>query len=466
MLRHVGDRNRESIVSELRQQAAKHGWTPWQLARRVYENARTPTLLMAWRLAAGLSQAELAESIRRLAADAGSPCGPSTPSCQQISRWENGHDKPGAFYQGLLAAWYRTDPARLGLIGTLRVVDAEDHLLAPAAQQEGNVNQHSLMAAAPVLFELDQIRRRMDADLRRVLPAADTDLWTQITSQYVAAYGRVPPAVLLERLTPDLSDLADLVSQYPQQRELTKLAARLTGLTGALHTDLRDDKAARDWLHTADRLAAMSGDLTTEYWVAMAQAMTATYPPNRDQVLHIADRAADKLGPHQCAGAAQLTGLVARAHAEAGDGAMARAALSAAQQIAACLTAQQADEVFFGFPHRAMLMYTSSVLTAIGDPAAWDAQTEALSGYPVSDPVDRPLILLDRASHLARSADPEQAADVAIHAITELEPVWRVPLLISKARAVGKTIAAMSAQTHRRFSQALREALTASPESL
>lgn len=30
---------------------------------------------------------------------------------------------------------------------------------------------------------------------------------------------------------------------------------------------------ARDWLFTAGRYAAMSGDLATEYWIAMAQAM-------------------------------------------------------------------------------------------------------------------------------------------------------------------------------------------------
>jgi len=418
---------------------------------------------MAWRLAAGLTQAELAESIRGLAADAGSPCGPSAPSCQQISRWENGHDKPGAFYQGLLAAWYRTDPSRLGLIGSLRIVEAEDHVPAFGPQQEDDVNRRGFMAvaAAPVLFQLDQIRRRMNADLRRVLPAADTDLWAHITSQHVAAYGRVPPAVLLGRLAPDLSDLADLVGQYPQQRELTRMAARLTGLTGALHTDLRDDRAARDWMHTAGRLASMSGDLTTEYWVAMAQAMTATYPPDPDRVLRIADRAAGKFGPHQCAGAAQLTGLVARAHAETGDPAMAHGALGAARRIAASLTTPQVDETFFGFPHRAMLMYTSGVLTANGDPAAWEAQTEALCAYPTDDPVDRPLILLDRARYLARSAEPEQAADVAIRAITELAPAWRVPLLISKARTVAKTIAVTSAQASRAYSHTLRDALCA-----
>jgi|GEM_PF-7085797 len=420
---------------------------------------------MAWRLAAGLTQAELAESVRQLAKDAGAPCGPSTPSCQQISRWENGHDKPGAFYQELLASWYRTDPARLGLIGTLPNIAAEDHRPAPAGQQEEReVDRRRFLtvAAAPVLFQLDQIRRRMDTDLRHVLPAADTEMWAQIASQHVAAYGKVPPAVLLERLTPDLSDLADLVSHYPQQRELAKVAARLTGLTGALHTDLRDDRAARDWLHTAGRLAGLSGDPSTEYWVAMAQAMTATYPANPDRVLHIASRTAGKLGPHRCAGAAQLTGLVARAHAEAGEPAKARDALSTATRIAAGLTTAQADEVFFGFPHRAMLMYTSGVLTAIGDQAASPALTQALSAYPAGDAVDRPLIMLDQAMHLARAAQPEHAADVAIRTITELAPAWRVPLLISRARIVGKTIAATSAQVHHQYSQSLQEALRSS----
>jgi hypothetical protein len=69
------------------------------------------------------------------------------------------------------------------------------------------------------------------------------------------------------------------------------------------------------------------------------------------------------------------------------------------------------------------------------------------------------LILLDQATHLARAAHPEQAADVAIRAITELPPAWRVPLLISKARVVGKTIATTSARVHHRYSQSLREAL-------
>jgi len=96
----------------------------------------------------------------------------------------------------------------------------------------------------------------------------------------------------------------------------------------------------------------MSGDLVTRYWVAMAQAMTATYTPAPAQVLAIGGKASTELGPCSAAPAAQLTGLAARAHAALGDPAAARAQLTAAERIAGGLAGAQADEVFFGFPGR------------------------------------------------------------------------------------------------------------------
>jgi transcriptional regulator with XRE-family HTH domain len=459
----VDARHRDLLAADLRLRAGEAGWTPWELARRVHESAGTPTLLMAWRLAAGLTQAQLADAVRQLAAGAGSPCGPSAPSCQQISRWENGHDRPGAFYQGLLAAWYRTDPGRLGLIGDLALIVEQDRSASPTSPED-DVDRRgflSVTAAVPVLARLDQVRRRMNAGLRHLVPAAEVDQWTQIADQHAAAYGTLPPAALLERLTPDLSDLADLAGQYPQQRDLARLASRLCGLTGAVHTDLGDHRAARDWLHTASRYATMSGDLATRYWVAMAQAMTATYAPAPARVLAIAGQAAAELGPSSSAAAAQLTGLAARAHAALADPGAARTQLAAAERIAGGLTASQAGEVFFGFPRREIAMYTSQVLTTTGDPAAWNAQADARAGSRPRDPMDRPLILLDRARHLARHGDPGQAADIAAAAITTLTPAQRVPLLITQARAVGSDITAASPDTGTRYTQALRKAIPA-----
>jgi hypothetical protein len=203
----------------------------------------------------------------------------------------------------------------------------------------------------------------------------------------------------------------------------------------------------------------MSGDLNTRYWVAMAQAITATYTPDPARVLAISDQATAELGSCSGAAAAQLTGLAARA--TLGNTESARTQLTTAERIADHLTAAQADEVFFGFPRREMAMYASQVLTATDDPAAWAAQTHALAAYPASDPMDRPLILLGRARHLARHDEPDQAASVAVTAITTLAPAQRVPLLITQARAVGKEITAVSPRTGSRYAQALREAVPA-----
>ena len=126
------------------------------------------------------------------------------------------------------------------------------------------------------------------------------------------------------------------------------------------------------------------------------------------------------------------------------------------------LTLTQADEIFFGFPDREIAMYTSQVLTAIGDPAAWNAQADALSCYPTTDPIDRPLLLLGRARHLARNGEPDQAVHVAVTAIRDLAPVWRTPLLISEARALGPAITGTSTRAGHLYTEALRETVSAS----
>ena len=297
----------------------------------------------------------------------------------------------------------------------------------------------------------------MDTDLRHVLPNAEADQWEQTVDRHIAAYGKVPPGTLLTQLAPDLSELSDLVGQYPQQRDLAGLAARLCGLTGALCTDLGDDRGARNWLRTSARFAMNSGDIATQYWVAMADAMTAAYRPDPAGVLTVAAKAAAELGPYTCAAAAQLTGLAARACAAMNDPEAARVQLAAAEQLASRLTYAQSDEVFFGFPGREMTMYVSQVLTATGDPAAWDALTQALSHYPATDQMDRPLLLFTRARYLTRRGEPAAATQMATGALTSLSPAWRVPLLIGEARAVGKAISETAPAVGRQYARILRE---------
>jgi hypothetical protein len=440
----VDARGRDVIAAELRATASAEGWPPWRVVQTICRKAGTPTLLMAWRLASGHTQSEVSAGIQGLAADNGEPCAPN-PSCQQLSRWENGHEVPGSFYRRYLALWYRAPLARLGLVDEHPLVTLEE---GPRAQvEEDNVDRRqflSLAAATPVFAHLDTTRQRMESDLRRVLPAADIDHWWDIAASHVISYARVPPTQLLERLAPDLDEIANLAARYPHQRDLHLITSRLCGLTGALHTDLDQDRPARDWLHTAARYGELSGNNGQRYWVAMAQALSALYGPQPAQVIRITARARTKLGEPTSAPAVQLTGLAARAYARLGDAEHARRELDRALTLFDGLGKDQTDAEFFGFPAAELDMYAEQVLTVIDDPQAWDAQSRALAVYPDDDPMDRPLILFDRARYLARQGEAEEAAQTAGHAITSLPQPMRVPLLMAQARDVGDHIARIS----------------------
>ncbi|SDG75199.1 hypothetical protein SAMN05421505_107183 [Sinosporangium album] len=439
---------RETITTELRARAAKESWSPWQLVQAVHQEAATPTLLMAWRLASGQVQTDVIAGVRGLATDEGHPCTDGAPSVQNYSKWENGHGGPGTFYRRYLALWFRCPLERLGLAEPEPIATLVGHAQVPVVLTDPEDplerRQFLSLAAATPLISLEDTRSRMETGLRRVLPAADLEHWADVAAGHVAAYGTRPPGLLLTKLRPDLDEIAALAERYPHQTDLHLIASRLCGLVGALYTDLDFEREARDWLHTAGRYAHLSGDSTQRYWIAMAQAMTAFYGSAPARVIAITDRARATLGRTPSAPAAQLAGLAARAHAHLGAGDRAVAELDTAQTIFGKLTPGQTDEPFFGFPKAEMTMYSSQVLSRTGDARAWDEQDRALAAYPDDDPMDRPLILLDRARYVAGQGDSDQAAKIASDAITALPADLRVPLLVGQTRQVAALIARRS----------------------
>jgi len=441
----VDPQGRETITTRLRSRAVNEAWTPWQLVQAIHQQAQTPTLLMAWRLASGQVQTDVITGVRGLAADDGHPCTEGAPSVPNYSKWENGHGAPGPFYRRYLALWFRCPLDRLGLgdpnpITTL-VGQAQVQAVPIDSEDPVERRQFLSIAAATPLIGLDHTRSRMEAGLRRILPAADVEHWADVTAAHVAAYGTIAPAALLARLQPDLDEIADLTDRYPLQEDLHLAASRLCGLVGALYTDLNSEREADRWLHTAARYAELSRDTTQRYWIAMAQAMTAFYSSTPERVIAIADRARNTLGQAPSAPAAQLAGLTARTHALRHDDHQAIAELDAARSIFAKLTPAQTSEPFFGFQPAQMTMYSSQILSRTGDPHAWDEQSKALAEYPADDPMDRPLILLDRARWTVGQGDPDQAAKIASDAISALPPELRVPLLINQTKQVAALIA-------------------------
>lgn len=72
------------------------------------------TPLKAARLTVGWSQPQAIQRLRHLAADLGEWL-PETQTLRvQLSRWENGHRRPGGFYQRLFCQLYQRPPEHLG----------------------------------------------------------------------------------------------------------------------------------------------------------------------------------------------------------------------------------------------------------------------------------------------------------------------------------------------------------------
>ncbi|MFG2000429.1 hypothetical protein ACGFNU_14890 [Spirillospora sp. NPDC048911] len=102
-----------------------------------------------------------------------------------------------------------------------------------------------------------------------------------------------------------------------------------------------------------------------------------------------------------------------------------------------------------------MLMYRSQILTRIGSPDAWEAQDSALAAYPSDDPMDRPLILLDRARYLAAQKNADAAAHTATIALENLAPGLRVPLLLEQAKALTRDPQSVSPAVAAHYSEQL-----------
>lgn len=153
----MDSRKRDKIAAGLRGTAASEGWPPWRLVQAIHDQAQCPTLLMAWRLASGDTQAEVARGLQGLAADLGTPCAPS-PNCQQLSRWENDREGVGPVYRPLFALWFRTTLERLGL-----AVD-DDPVVTLISQ-----TPTSQPVASP---EEDDVERRQFLSIAAVTPLA------------------------------------------------------------------------------------------------------------------------------------------------------------------------------------------------------------------------------------------------------------------------------------------------------
>ncbi|WP_435109202.1 hypothetical protein [Nocardiopsis synnemataformans] len=427
---------RAKIAARLRQEAEDGQWSRAYLVQRIHEQARTPTVLMAWRLSMGWSQLDLACEIQQAAEATADPCAPA-PSPHQISRWESSGGTVSAYYRSLLATVYGVTPGRLG---------ANVSGFHPLANPEGDdVHRRQFLttaASTAAVVPLADIRQILDAPLRRVLPTSDIQHWSAVVEGHVSSYGTTKPANLIEALTPDLAEVSQLAKRFPHQRDLQMITSRLCGLTGALHTDLDNSTEAQGWLRTATGYAELADDAVMRTWSAMASAMDAYYAHRPAETVRISVKARESIGDEGGCALAQLVGLQARAHAFEGDKEAAAEALHAA-----CDIHQSApiDDGFFGFPEKQMVAYSASVLSHTGDPSAWDVQDQAIELHQDA-PLDLAVLRLERATFQLLTGDVDASAVTATDAVRKLDPSQRIPLFLDQASAYASRLEEHSPQ--------------------
>ncbi|HZJ39587.1 MAG TPA: helix-turn-helix transcriptional regulator, partial [Demequina sp.] len=200
------------------------------------------TQLMAARRARGWSQLRVVVELesrgvrRRLAM-------PSRTSLKtQLSRWENGHVRPGQPYVGLLAAIYELTPVQLGL-----VAHADVHV--PSQRSAGGTTPLTL---TPESLEcMDQIRYQY----ARIDNTIGPTYLLQLAAQHVA---------LLE---PTL-----VAARGRMREEALRLCSRFSELAGWLCQDAGDLSAAEKWTDLALDFAEERGDPQQRAYVLMRKS--------------------------------------------------------------------------------------------------------------------------------------------------------------------------------------------------
>lgn len=437
------------------------------------EKRLTVSPLRAYRLAAGLT---LAEVSTRLAGVDGVPADGRTarlPGHGRVSRWETGREVPSARYLDALCRLYGTRPDLLGFgtdYSTAR--DGDESTTSgdePARSSRGD-------GAAQERDEDDPMRRRTVlqgmlavtgggvltagaleavADTRRLLgrtlqarSVLDTtvDWWEAQPAHHAGLYRRVPAVTFLADATLDVDMLQHVLSRrqtVDDQRRLTRVVAQMCGLVGITCIDLHSPREARLWFQTGQVAAEDIGDRALRAWLRTREALSSLYYGAPEEAVTLARSASHLAGSAPSAAAAMAPAVQARALARLGRGQEAMIELRRAEQVFEHLPSAVTSAGVFGFGEQKLRFYAGNVLARAGGARlAQDVQAEALRLCPPGDLVDRGHIWLDRSMTLLRGGEVTEAVRVASAVLLETPGGHGTGAVLAQAHELGDAVPA------------------------
>ena len=309
-----GEVRQEIVVArEIRAAGLVGGLTAAEIAGEIHDRCGSfagTSRIRAYRLALGVSLADVVAQIRAWYANEGRPAPRFSETL--LSAYESGQKRPGPEYLHYLCAVYRAEPADLGYHG--RCFCGRPHRAAPrsrtaaqvptpAAVSDGSAPgpaesgdprdspvcagpmpadgprfpadlreaeddddmlrrvQLRMIADAPAgvdsqfLGAVERIRRRMDdALVGGTVSATMLDQWEETTAGYGNQYLSDPPLRLLCDVLLDFGDVRRMCEHRQPldfSERLCRLAARLAGVAGMIMINVGHQRLARSFFRTA-----------------------------------------------------------------------------------------------------------------------------------------------------------------------------------------------------------------------
>jgi transcriptional regulator with XRE-family HTH domain len=371
-----GEARQEIVVArEIRAAGLVGGLTAAEIAAEIHDRCGPlagTSRIRAYRLALGVSLADVVAQIRAWYANEGRPAPRFSETL--LSAYESGQKRPGPEYLHYLSAVYRAEPTDLGYHGQCfcgrphRAVPrarSAAQVTAPAAGPDANASgpadaghpggrpvaqgpvpgegpgfpadlreaeddddmlrraQLRMIADAAAgvdsqfLGAVERIRRRMDdALVGGTVSATMLDQWEETTAGYGSQYLTVPPLRLLCDVLLDFGDVRRMCEHRQPldfSERLCRLAAQLAGLAGMIMIDVGHQRLARSFFHTARTAGDETGDRQLRAWVAVREALVPLYYGDPAEAVALARAAAGLAGRNVCVAAAMAPVMEARA---------------------------------------------------------------------------------------------------------------------------------------------------------
>ena len=371
-----GEVRQEIVVArEIRAAGLVGGLTAAEIAGEIHDRCGSfagTSRIRAYRLALGVSLADVVAQIRAWYANEGRPAPRFSETL--LSAYESGQKRPGPEYLHYLCAVYRAEPADLGYHG--RCFCGRPHRAAPrsrtaaqvptpAAVSDGSAPgpaesgdprdspvcagpmpadgprfpadlreaeddddmlrrvQLRMIADAPAgvdsqfLGAVERIRRRMDdALVGGTVSATMLDQWEETTAGYGNQYLSDPPLRLLCDVLLDFGDVRRMCEHRQPldfSERLCRLAARLAGVAGMIMINVGHQRLARSFFRTARTAGDETGDRHLRAWVAVREALVPLYYGDPAESVALARAASGLAGRNVCVAGVMAPVMEARA---------------------------------------------------------------------------------------------------------------------------------------------------------